>query len=107
MCPCLEGREPAPDNVVISGVQWERTVLFLKYCEKRVYCLPKDKRPCRHQPKLFYQQDRVALFQNTSVVCTVQGPLRRQVLKHSQVPRRSRRLWSRTGQQPCYSVRAA
>ena len=45
MCPCLEGREPAPDNVVISGVQWERTVLFLKYCEKRVYCLPKNKDP--------------------------------------------------------------
>ena len=63
MCMSV-GREPAPVAVVISGSHWERTDPFLKYCAKRAYCLPKDKRPCRCQPKALYWQGRVAPPQN-------------------------------------------
>ena len=53
--PGAEGAHPG-GAVAISGVRWEGTVPFLEYFGKRVYCLLKDERLCRCQPKAFYQQ---------------------------------------------------
>lgn len=55
----LGRRKLAPEGTAwyrISGAHWERTSPFLEYFWKRVYCLPKDRRPCGCQQKVFYQQ---------------------------------------------------
>ena len=42
---------------MVSDEHWERTFLFLEYFWKRIYCLPKDKRSCRHQPKALHRKE--------------------------------------------------
>ena len=92
-CMLLGRRQSGPSTVAISGVHWERTVPFLEYFGKRVYCLPKDKRPCRCQPEAFYPQGGVALLQNR--IHRLRGPLRHWVLNLAEQLEALRELWSR------------
>ena len=70
------------DMTGMSGVPWDRTVSFLEYCSKRVYCLPKEKRPCRHQPKAFSLAGLSGATPEQGL-CLVQGPVRHRVLNPS------------------------
>lgn len=101
----LGGRGVSSRHSSHLEVLLEKTVPYLEYCEKRVYCVPKKKIPYGRQSETLSGLRRVMLPQNW--IQAVWDPLKHWVLNPRQMPKRRGDCGAGQANHPCCSVRAA